>query len=235
MIATQRTAKARKEPSYPAKMFEAYFEEQQVKKILDYGCGKGRDVDALVEWGYDAVGYDPNFKPEAPNGKFDAVMLNYVLCVLPSLRSRKLVLKNAISYLPVINGRHNGLLGIAVRPISNIKSEAKKGDWKPHKDGYLTNAGTFQRGYELYEVFNMIAMYAPYDIVDVWHTSWSLSVLVYVGAYPNPYGPVHHDLIAVALKSKGKVWLRNRGVTEVSVDGDHKSSRSRTRMATRNT
>jgi len=43
------------------------------------------------------------------------------------------------------------------------------------------------------------------------------------------------DLIAVALKSKGKVWLRNRGVTEVSVDGDHKSSRSRTRMATRNT
>ena len=31
------------------------------------------------------------------------------------------------------------------------------------------------------------------------------------------------DLIGVALKSKGKEWLQEHGIKEVSFDGDHKS------------
>lgn len=176
MIKTERTAQTRKDPSFPTKMFEPHFEENNVRTVLDYGCGKGRDVEALVKWGYNAVGYDPNFRPEKPEGKFDAVMLNYVLCVLPERRQRQLVLKNAISHL-----HRDGLLGIAVRPARNIKAEAKKGKWKTHKDGWLTGAGTFQRGYESYEILEMLNKYAPFDIIDIWWESWSLCLLVCVG------------------------------------------------------
>jgi 2-polyprenyl-3-methyl-5-hydroxy-6-metoxy-1,4-benzoquinol methylase len=51
--------------------------------VLDYGCGKGRDVDHLRGLGFKCEGYDPNHKPEPVNKLFDTVVCNYVLNTLP--------------------------------------------------------------------------------------------------------------------------------------------------------
>lgn len=50
--------------------------------ILDYGCGRGGDVERLSEMGYVAVGYDPFYRPRMPRRKFDCVLLTYVLNVV---------------------------------------------------------------------------------------------------------------------------------------------------------
>lgn len=42
--------------------------------ILDYGCGRGFDADAL-----NADRYDPAFHPHMPCGLFDTIICNYVL------------------------------------------------------------------------------------------------------------------------------------------------------------
>ena len=50
-------------------------------RVLDYGCGRGADVAHLQSLGYDAVGYDPKWRPEKPTGKFDIITCVYVLNV----------------------------------------------------------------------------------------------------------------------------------------------------------
>lgn len=45
---------------------------------LDYGCGKGYDCDSM---GWD--GYDPHYRSEFPNKKYDTIVCNFVLNVLP--------------------------------------------------------------------------------------------------------------------------------------------------------
>lgn len=51
-------------------------------KILDFGCGIGKDVEKLTEKGKDIVGYDPHFNPNFPTTKFDTIICFYVLNVL---------------------------------------------------------------------------------------------------------------------------------------------------------
>ena len=46
--------------------------------VLDYGCGRGEDADQLK-----FQKYDPYFFPDIPKDKFDIVVCNYVLNVLP--------------------------------------------------------------------------------------------------------------------------------------------------------
>ena len=49
---------------------------------LDYGCGKGSDVQILREKGYQSVGYDPYYFPTLITEKADVVTCGYVLNVL---------------------------------------------------------------------------------------------------------------------------------------------------------
>ncbi len=51
-------------------------------RILDFGCGLGRDVTFLQQNGYEVEGYDPYYAKEFPKGKFDTIICNYVLNVL---------------------------------------------------------------------------------------------------------------------------------------------------------
>lgn len=60
------------------------------KKILDYGCGKSHLVNNAY---FPADGYDPHFRPVAPIRKYDIIICNYVLCVLPTEAERKEVLR----------------------------------------------------------------------------------------------------------------------------------------------
>ncbi len=66
--------------SYPAKI--VLKQKKIIGKILDFGCGIGKDVEILKEKGFDIIGYDPYYFPEFPNDKFDTILCFYVLNVL---------------------------------------------------------------------------------------------------------------------------------------------------------
>lgn len=74
------TAIERTSLSYPARVL---LNQNKIKgKILDFGCGIGKDVELLKGKGNDIIGYDPFYFPEFPNEKFDTVLCFYVLNVL---------------------------------------------------------------------------------------------------------------------------------------------------------
>lgn len=77
---THLTAKERTTPSLPVRML---LERKIIKgKVLDFGCGFGKDVSHLIVKGYDVKGYDPYYYPEYPTEKFDTILCFYVLNVL---------------------------------------------------------------------------------------------------------------------------------------------------------
>lgn len=58
-------------------------------RILDYGCGRGSDVEILREWGHDVDGWDPHWAPGAVEaGAYDIVTCHFVLNVIDPARER---------------------------------------------------------------------------------------------------------------------------------------------------
>jgi DNA phosphorothioation-associated putative methyltransferase len=55
---------------------------------LDYGCGYGKDVEELIDLGYQSTGYDPYYFPQCPK-KADIVTLGYVLNVIDDFQERR--------------------------------------------------------------------------------------------------------------------------------------------------
>ena len=74
------TAIERTSLSYPARI--VLNQNKIIGKILDFGCGIGKDVELLKVKGFDIVGYDPFYFPEFPTEKFDTILCFYVLNVL---------------------------------------------------------------------------------------------------------------------------------------------------------
>ena len=74
------TAIERTSLSFPARILK---ERKKLKgKILDFGCGVGKDVEILKDQKFDIVGYDPHYFTEFPEEKFDTIICFYVLNVL---------------------------------------------------------------------------------------------------------------------------------------------------------
>ena len=74
------TVKERKWPSFPLKELIKF---KLVKgRVLDFGCGLGKDVSFLKSLNIDAAGYDPYYSPTYPEGKFDTILCLYVLNIL---------------------------------------------------------------------------------------------------------------------------------------------------------
>jgi SAM-dependent methyltransferase len=98
MYKTYLSAKTRTELSKPAREAIAHFEPGC--KILDYGCGKGSDVEHWNNLGYHATGYDPNWFPQMPEPgeQFDVVTNFYVLNVIDKVRDRIEMLQSAWEY-----------------------------------------------------------------------------------------------------------------------------------------
>jgi diadenosine tetraphosphate (Ap4A) HIT family hydrolase len=74
------TAIERTTLSYPARI--VLNQNKLIGKILDFGCGIGKDVELLKQKGHNIIGYDPFYFPEYPTGKFDTILCFYVLNVL---------------------------------------------------------------------------------------------------------------------------------------------------------
>ena len=74
------TAIERTSLSYPARI--VLNQNKIIGKVLDFGCGIGKDVELLKHKGIDIIGYDPFYFPELPTEKFDTILCFYVLNVL---------------------------------------------------------------------------------------------------------------------------------------------------------
>lgn len=79
-IYSHLTAKEREKLSYPSRIL---LNQNWIEgKVLDFGCGHGKDVEKLKEKGIDIIGYDPHYQPEYPTEKFDTILCHYVLNVI---------------------------------------------------------------------------------------------------------------------------------------------------------
>jgi diadenosine tetraphosphate (Ap4A) HIT family hydrolase len=74
------TAKERDRLSFPARIL---LNRNKIKgRVLDFGCGFGKDVEVLKSKGIEITGYDKHYFSEYPTGRFDTVLCFYVLNVL---------------------------------------------------------------------------------------------------------------------------------------------------------
>ena len=101
---------------------------RSVRAVLDYGCGRGADVDYFRSLGMDAVGYDPHVPfgfAESPTGLFMVVTVIFVLNVLPTVEDRLEVLRGAAARLAP-----DGVLFVATRSSAAVRTEAARGGWR---------------------------------------------------------------------------------------------------------
>ena len=95
------TAIERTSLSYPARIL--LNQKKIVGKVLDFGCGIGKDVELLQQKGLDIVGYDPFYFPEFPTKKFDTILCFYVLNVLLPEEQAEVLMN--VSHLLKPNGK----------------------------------------------------------------------------------------------------------------------------------
>jgi ATP adenylyltransferase len=131
---------SRRRPSTPARFL---MDQGLIRgKILDYGCGRGRDVAWYEELGFEAAGYDENpkgrFADEAPlRHTYDTILAVYVLNVNPPSewpgiveRVRALLRKDGIAYFAVrrdLPKSGRGVQTYVELELPIVKSKRRKG------------------------------------------------------------------------------------------------------------
>lgn len=81
-IDRHKTAIVRHELSAPMKALAKHGYLEGHHSIFDYGCGRGDDLRELEAHGLDALGWDPNFRPDSERVEADIVNLGFVLNVI---------------------------------------------------------------------------------------------------------------------------------------------------------
>lgn len=149
-----RTAIARKEPSVPLRLILNTGFLTPNDAVLDYGCGRGKDVEFLTAAGVRVDGYDLNFQPNIPSTTdYTFVLCSYVLNVIEDPEQRNEVLRRMKAHtkdcpdVPVFL--------TTVRSKQQVDSLALAGGWTGCGDGYRTPTGTFQHGYTLPELVSL--------------------------------------------------------------------------------
>ena len=104
--------------------------------LLDYGCGKGDDVRELEAHGLDVIGWDPNFYPDSDPQLSDITNLGFVLNVIEERKERDETLRRAWGFTSKI-------LAVSVM----VAGESTISQFKPYKDGVITQLNTFQKYY----------------------------------------------------------------------------------------
>jgi DNA phosphorothioation-associated putative methyltransferase len=141
---SHKTAITRRKPSRPLR---AALKLGAVRgRVLDFGCGKGRDVAELSELGYKVRGYDLHFEPAKPRGTFHTVLMTYVVNVLKA-KQRNEALQAAWDYV-----KPGGRLIVTARSERDIEAAAVQGRWDCIGRGYMTTWGTYQCGYTLHQL-----------------------------------------------------------------------------------
>ncbi|SDT34905.1 DNA phosphorothioation-associated putative methyltransferase [Friedmanniella luteola] len=113
--------------------------------VLDYGSGRGQDVERLAAAGVVVRGWDPYYAASTPLEAADHVLLSYVLNVIESPHERRMVLEHA--------------WGLALRTLvvaSRLSWEQRKVRGDRLSDGVLTSRDTFQHLYEPSELRTLV-------------------------------------------------------------------------------
>ena len=97
-----------------------------VRRILDYGSGRGDDARNLHALGLQVASYDPHYAPKMPGGLFDTIMCNFVLNVISDPLERSLVMLDINQRL-----RPGGIAYLTVRDDRRaLNGWTSKGTWQ---------------------------------------------------------------------------------------------------------
>jgi len=109
--------------------------------VFDYGCGRGGDVERLSALGFQSAGWDPWHRPQEGRIESDVVNLGYVINVIEAPEVRRAALNEAWKLA-------RRVLVVAARPSWEERGLTAH----PHRDGWITTKGTFQKFYEQEEL-----------------------------------------------------------------------------------
>jgi hypothetical protein len=141
------TAIARTKPSRPMRDFCDFMltDVPDPDSWLDFGCGKGTDVQYLNQLGFNATGYDPNHNqfsnPCVLASKYDVVSSIYVLNVIEFEKDR-------VDFWDTVAecASRNGHVYVASRTPKEIASSLGVSE-KIARQGAVTSRRTYQRGW----------------------------------------------------------------------------------------
>ena len=139
------TAMARSEASRPIRIAVEHGVVRADRSFLDYGCGRGGDVEWLAASGWRARGWDPVHRPKTRLTKADTVGLTYVLNVIEDLRERRQALARAWELT-------TSVLVVSAR----LNDERDQAHTRPRSDGWVSNRGTFQKFFDHIELGGFI-------------------------------------------------------------------------------
>lgn len=157
---SEKTAISRKKASVPTR--DLYQKNLIVGNVLDFGCGKGKDLDFLLSKNVFIDGYDKYYHPHCKfKTGYDTIVCNYVLNVISDLSERINVIKQIINLL-----KPNGIAYITTRTDNDIHKSANE-KWTKYNDGFKTTKGTFQKGYNVNELKSFVSNIANDMMISV--------------------------------------------------------------------
>lgn len=144
VIERHRTAMIRYGFSAPIQSLSRYGYLDGSYSVFDYGCGRGSDLQGLIDNDIDASGWDPYYAPDNEKVIADIVNLGFVINVIESAEERSEALKGAYA------------LANTFLIVSVMLDSTSKGSAKPYLDGVLTSRGTFQKYFSQLEIKSYI-------------------------------------------------------------------------------
>lgn len=128
-INSHLTAIEREKMSHPTRIL---LNKGELKgKVLDFGCGFGKDVQELKESNIDVIGYDPYYFPNYPKQKYDTIICHYVLNVIEKKEQAKVLFEVS------------NLLKFGGKAFFTVRRDIKKQGFREHfvhkKMTYQTN------------------------------------------------------------------------------------------------
>ena len=144
-IDRHKTALVRHELSAPMKSIAKHGFLSGEFSIFDYGCGRGDDLRELEAHGIDALGWDPNYRPDTDKVNSDIVNIGFVINVIEDQDERLAAIIGAWELA-------DKLLVVSAM----LANESYLAQFTPYKDGVITTRNTFQKYYTQSELKSYI-------------------------------------------------------------------------------
>ncbi|WP_368622615.1 DNA phosphorothioation-associated putative methyltransferase [Paraburkholderia sp. BR13444] len=154
VVSRHLTALSRTAISAPVQLLERHGYLESGRSFFDYGCGRGGDIDTLINAGISASGWDPYYRPAESLVKADVVNLGFVVNVIEDPAERVEALTKAFS------------LANEVLSVSVMLDSGKNGG-TPFRDGVLTSRETFQKYFTQSEFRDYLEMTLGRDVFMV--------------------------------------------------------------------